>query len=355
MMESRQILSALGEIKEKFVLEAEAGEPFREAGAADVDRAAGKTWRMSRRKAVTGRKKTVTGQRKAEMGRRNGRGWKILTAACAAILGVAILGGGLGAGEWFRVGTQSRTEETPAVGVVIPPLEVSHEENSVADMIGFFIYQGRVYVQYRLENGIDDLVGEYVGRATGSIDEWSSEEDYVELAGSISGDIYTVNGMSPEFMLCIPRGEQVDLFINDNGLTLETGADLFEERLHLSGNYLAVEYEGRESWFYGKEEVYSVGSEHETVISRFVEAMNEAEFMWAEDIPLEEGQRNIFDDKEIYHLYFRMENGLTVHLRLFDGGYVMFSALHRVCVQIDEAAFSEMTELLVKENPSAGN
>ena len=116
-----------------------------------------------------------------------------------------------------------------------------------------------------------------------------------------------------------------------------------------------MEYEGRESWFYGKEEVHSVGGEHEAVISRFVEAMNEAEFMWSEDIPLEEGQRNIYDDKEIYHLYFRMENGLTVHLRLFDGGYVMFSALHRVCVQIDETAFSEITELLVKENPSAGS
>ena len=81
--------------------------------------------------------------------------------------------------------------------MTIPPLEVSLSSELAADMIGFFIYEGRCYVQYNhIDNGTD-LIGEYLGTATGLIDEWTPKEGYVDFAGSVRGDFYSVKGYDP--------------------------------------------------------------------------------------------------------------------------------------------------------------
>ena len=49
----------------------------------------------------------------------------------------------------------------------------------------------------------EGIVGEHLGTVTGMIDEWTPEEGYVDFAGSICGDFYSVKGYDPEFMLCI--------------------------------------------------------------------------------------------------------------------------------------------------------
>ena len=54
-------------------------------------------------------------------------------------------------------------------------------------MIGFFIYEGRCYVQYREIYEDVDLIDKHLGTVTGLIDEWTPEDGYVDFAGSAQG------------------------------------------------------------------------------------------------------------------------------------------------------------------------
>ena len=146
-------------------------------------------------------------------------------------------------------------------------------------MIGFFIYEGRCYVQYREIYEDVDLIDKHLGTVTGLIDEWTPEDEYVDFAGSAQGDFYSVKGYDPSFMLCMrePDGA-INLFICNNGITLKYGSELFEDRLHLAGNYSKVVFESYDSWNYGKEELFRLEGKDETV-SRFVECLDEAEFI----------------------------------------------------------------------------
>ncbi len=233
-------------------------------------------------------------------------------------------------------------------GVVIPKREVNlnRDDQALMDMLAFFIYQGRSYVECERISDGTKLVGEYLGTATGSIDEWTTKDGYVELAGSISGDFYAVNGYDPTFMLCMKReSDSVHIFINDNDISLQTGEDLFEDRLHLTGNYEAVEYQTRSDWNQSIGEPILLSEEYGEEIAQFVKAVNEAPFILTEDVPLDEGERNIYD-REIYHLFFRMKDGMTVHMRLYKGGYVRFQGIKDACVQMESNVFEQMIAIL---------
>ncbi|MBQ8558919.1 MAG: hypothetical protein IJ439_02915 [Tyzzerella sp.] len=234
-------------------------------------------------------------------------------------------------------------------GVTIPKMDVtlSLPNGAAADMVAFFIYQGRCYVQDGVYDVKDDFVGEYLGTATGMINEWTPKEGYVELAGSVSGDFYSVNGYDPSFMLCMKGYENtVSTFVNDNGITLKYGSDLFEDRLHMTNHYTSVEYLTREDWYESRREPILLDEEYAEIVNVFVDALNASEFMILDDIPLAEGETNVYDDKEIYHLYFNMENGMTVHLRLFEGGYVSYQGIKDVCVKLETAPFENLIQAL---------
>lgn len=233
-------------------------------------------------------------------------------------------------------------------GVTIPPMKVSlsnSSENTAACMIAFFIYQGKSYVQYEQISNNTEIVGEYLGTATGLIDEWTPQEGYVELAGSIRGDFYEVKGYDPSFMLCL-KDEAGTLFtyVCNTGITLKYGSELYEDRLHLVGNYSSIEYESRVSWYYGRGELRQLNDTGK-VISDFLAQLNAAEFIPRSRVPLKDGQLSIFDT-EIYHLYFKMNNGTTVHLRLCEDGYVLYQGLLPLCVQVPKESFDTLLELL---------
>ena len=205
-----------------------------------------------------------------------------------------------------------------AKGITIPKAEVtlSQTDGVEADMLAFFIYQGRCYLQYdRLDHG-SDLVGEKVGTATGLIDEWTPQEGYVELAGSVSGDFYTVRGFSPEFMLCMKEeGDAVQLFV-----------------------WLkAVTYEDEDSWYDGKEDIHTLNNMD--AVKTLIAAMDKAQFQLSDQADLYEEKKDGGLSKELYHVYCKLDNGVTVTLRLFQGGYVTFTGLPDACVQVPEATF----------------
>lgn len=232
-------------------------------------------------------------------------------------------------------------------GVTIDKMQISlPEANVVADMIAFFIYNGKSYVSYeKLEN--DSLKGKYIGTATGSIDEWTSPDDYIDFSGSTGGDIYSVNGYDEDFILCIDNKDgTVTTYINNNGITLTYGYELFRNRLNLKENYATVTYQTRNDWYYGTGEPTEFNNKQ--AVDDFIDELYSSRFMYTSDIPLENEGSSIYDEKEIYHLFFKMENGTTVHLRLFNGGYVMFAGINDICVKVDTDAFYNLTELLSK-------
>ncbi len=212
-----------------------------------------------------------------------------------------------------------------------------------ACMLAFFIYEGRFYESY--DAAPIALRGDKLGTANGSIDEWSSPTDYVELSGSIGGDFYAVEGYDPAFMLCKDLSDgEVMLYINNRGITLHKGAELFDEGFRLSGSYAAVTGQSRHDWFYSTGQFTDLTAHHE-VLDAFLAALNEGSFIHTQDI-LPEGASNVYDTLEAHHLYFTKGDGVKVHLRLFEGGYVQPDSFRDVCVQMDKAAFDAVTALM---------
>jgi len=234
-------------------------------------------------------------------------------------------------------------------GITIPAIEVSlsTEVVTMADMIGFFIYEGRCYVYYEHNYEASELVGEYLGTATGTIDEWTPKEGYVDFAGSIRGDFYSVNGYDPEFMLCTKAANGVvTTYICNNGITLKYGKELYEDRLHLSENITGVQYESRMSWYQSIGEKYELDIE-EAFIQEFISQLDTEEFLLCRDVAEQEGWEHMADS-EIYHMYFMMNNGTKIHLRLHENGYVRFQGLTDLCVKVPADCYDKLLDTFAR-------
>ena len=122
----------------------------------------------------------------------------------------------------------------------------------------------------------------------------------------------------------------------NSGITLYQGSELFEERLGLSDGLKAVTYEDEDSWYDGKEDIHTL---HDLdAVKTLIAAMDEAAFQLSDQADLYEEQDGGLS-KELYHVYCKLDNGVTVTLRLFQGGYVTFTGLPDACVQVPEATF----------------
>ena len=264
--------------------------------------------------------------------------WCALAACLCLLVAGTVVWKPWGPGENKPASPPASAAQTTK-GITIPKAEVtlSQPDGVEMDMLAFFIYQGRCYLQYDWIDHGSDLVGEKVGTATGLIDEWTPAEGYVELAGSVSGDFYTVRGFDPAFMLCMKEeGNAVQLFVCNNGITLYQGSELFEDRLGLSDGLKAVTYEDEDSWYDGKENIHTLNDLD--AIKTLIAAMDEAKFQLSDQAELYE-EKNDGLSKELYHVYCKLDNGVTVTLRLFQGGYVTFTGLPDACVQVPEATF----------------
>lgn len=236
-------------------------------------------------------------------------------------------------GEWGQPEYEVIESEE---GVTIPPMEavLSAEEMEAACMVGFFIYDGRCYVHYDTLYEDVDLVDEHLGTITGSIDAWTPQDGYVDGAGSVHGEIYSVKGYDPSFMLCMKEPDlSTRLFICDNGITLKKGSDLFEDRLQLTDGYINVQYETHRSWHIDMGNRYELEADNE-LMKELVHQLKEA--------PVQLCDREDFYDKQEYHLYFNMKNGMSVHLRLSEEGYVCFDGMLDVCVQLPETLYKDI-------------
>ena len=228
--------------------------------------------------------------------------------------------------------TSEQANQTES-GVYIPAIKIEPvEENVMADMVAMVVYNGRVYVgAYQwdnpmpyIENAV--LLGEYVGTGNNKITCWSDEKDYEgQFASNTPYDFYTVNGYDPVFRLAavmdFEDGKEIMFFDCLNGIWLHTGADLYENLLHITGNYNTVLYQLHEDWDYGKGNYKTLSAVSEEDIAAFVEALKKGPFVdFSEDI---ESRNKLYDGRQA-HLFFQMHDGTTVGMRLLEGGYVSF-------------------------------
>jgi hypothetical protein len=297
--------------------------------------------------------------------------WRRMAAAAACVavilaIGVAVgpvgkLTGRRGNGE-EQSGLPSPTIPLTGVvsgevpnGITIPAIPVPGVGGGAsADMVPLVVYRGHVYKMSGVNSGEgsslrEEMVGEYLGRATGTIDEWSTKKDYEkELAATVWGDVYTVKGYDPDFRICVRDEYQqgkIDLYDRLNGIRLFWGSELFEDRLRLPGRVTAIRYQVHDDWN------NSLGNVHYAAIPKevweaFLDAVN---FGWFVDAQPEKGsfyadkpESSIYDTPNQAHLFLTLEDGIVVELRLIDGGYVGYEGCF---VRIPEDVFNTVYDV----------
>lgn len=298
-------------------------------------------------------------------------------AACAVILLIVALT--LGRNEILNPQqaavnvSDDITAPAPDHLVYIPAIELPKNAEN-ADMIGLFVYRGRIYTQtaFYYERNVADsvgygysvnslcsLIGDKVGFATGSINEWSTQEEYaVEFAGTVRGDVYTVNGHNPYFRLCMMAGytddngnkvRGVNFYECLNGYGLTWGSNLFVFRDILEVNkgevisekWSHIKYQDHDNWMRGEHKLYhDLDGVTDKDISRFLYEVYFGKFEYL----YETLGSDFNDDSNLKrtHLHLYMDDGTVVELCLIEGGYVMYRHLWGYAVKIPGGAFDTL-------------
>ena len=255
--------------------------------------------------------------------------WIPLAACLCLVAGVAAwaLRGGMGlpGKEGDQANSNGITESTQ--GIYVPPLEVELSQaqpEAMIDMIGFFIYQGRLYAQMDVVEQGQDLVGEQLGESSGTIDEWTSEDQYLEGTGSVGGPFYEVKGYDPKYLLCMVYDYGVELFWNNCDITVSTGGEVLEEVFRLSDGIAQAEFQS-ESDVQG-DTGHKITITPLDQLAAWVNALDQAPALASTETDM--GQC-------LGHLYLTKADGVTVHLRLMEHGYVQVAELPEVCWQME--------------------
>ncbi len=216
------------------------------------------------------------------------------------------------------------------------------------DMIGLVVYKGGIYTQAADYYGADaealqGLVGDYLGHASGTIDEWSSQDEYaVEFASDLVGDVYSVKGYSPDFRICVTWQSQdtdgapmqwIQILERLNGIDVSTGADIYEKRLHMNGRITGIRYQTYDDWNNGRGIYYPLDKIEG--LDTFLEALDAGQLQYVyDDVP--GFYRNT---RTQTFLYLDLDDGTTVPLRLIEGGWVGYAPMGWYFIQLPAQVF----------------
>ena len=254
-------------------------------------------------------------------------------AAVAACLGLLILGAAVIAKHDTAQNSEASVDNSAQSESLLYTDRIVLPENSdgaVADMIGCLVYKGSVYTQGASFHGdissVEHLVGDYIGEAKGTLEEWSTQDEWeTEFASTYSGSVYSVKGYSEDFRLCIyvECGNEKWLQFLDNfdGIGLSTGNDLFEDRFHIKDNVASVSYLTHYDWNYNGPTDSTFHKLNGVTIEQFDEFINVLCSSPFERIEYSENP-DFYDTEMQGHLYLDMKDGTQLELTLIDGGYV---------------------------------
>ena len=262
---------------------------------------------------------------------------------------------------YIEAGTDARVTSAPDMriieGLKVPALSVPEpKEWAMCDMIGTLVYKGGIYTQ--TDNMYMDmeaeqkeaLLGEYLGHATSSLDEWSSFEEYSkEFASTYEGDVYSVKGYDPQFRVCVRCEAEYDgekhlsLFFLErlNDITINTGYDVFEVRLKVREKYVSCKWESHDDWDNARNIYHDLELDDETW-GRFMDMVDTCKFVYTWDP--DTNSSSIYRTDNQIHLYIQLDDGLKVHMRLIEGGYVGYQGLGWYFVKIPEDIFNKVYE-----------
>ena len=231
----------------------------------------------------------------------------------------------------------------------IPAIELPEPEaGAMADMIGLVVWHGAVYTQAQGYTGADaermlPLAAQHLGTARGTIDEWSTQDDYAtELASTGTGEVYTVSGYDPDFRLCVVDETKLEdgtavpwiwFMERLNGIDLGRGEDLLDARLCLPGRIESVRYQTHDDWNEGRNNMHPLDDVQ--AVERLIEAACAGQFEYVHD---EQPDFYSREGKQA-HLYLTLTDGTVTELRLFEDGWVGYQPLGWYFVHIPGEAF----------------
>ncbi|MDO5292671.1 MAG: hypothetical protein Q4F05_07965 [bacterium] len=253
--------------------------------------------------------------------------------------------------------TDSSVSESNITGVTLSSLELpSSSASQLSDMIGLVIYQGHIYQDSgRItvnQKTKDALVGTYVGTATGSIDEWTSnsnsDEYEKDFASTFAGDIYTVSGYSSDFRLCTFYNEgdvfYIQLLDYIDGITLITGKDLLTTRLSLLENYSGISFSTYSEELDYEEDTPStttIKMRNETITSFFA-ALNDAAFLRDQEF-----SDNKSKTLKQFFVSVQLKDGTNADFLVYENGYVKYmDFFDPVYLTVSGEAFDQFFNLL---------
>lgn len=281
------------------------------------------------------------------------RRWMTVAAACVCLL----VGAGVVWDMWGSL-TEGGSVVSPGEGVTLPEVEIEAnnrtEDGQQSEQPGYVLYKDRVY---RMGDGVkyDNLkVNTYLGESAGpEADKTELRKDFI-YDGTFEGKLYAIEGVEDSFAIVLEQkeGEQV-LLLQDNGITLRTGSDLYEERFHLADNYEEVECETGSQWYSengtSDQPVHVVSDRSNAEIQNFITELNKGEVKRCKDVFSQEEVLSRFLEKNTkYTLTFRLKNNLQLELRVVDGGYVVYEGMRDICVKIPMEVISE--RILMQES-----
>lgn len=264
--------------------------------------------------------------------------------------------------KWYVFETREENTEK----IKIPKLEV-REPSSTEEMCRAFlyvVYNGNFYtsaehIDLDKEN---KLIGKYLGEMKNVLDEYF-ESDYHKNAtstglphlkefmeqettkdssiilGESSGKVYTLNGYSTDFRICHLNEENNLLTIYErlNDITVEYGKDLFDDRLRLKEYYDFVEYQYHQDWNNSENNFKKFDQVTREDIEKFIDEINNAKFIDATEL-------DIYSiNKKQAHLYFRIKDGSTVKIRMFEDGYISYEGWYsNVILKLDTETFRKI-------------
>ena len=207
-------------------------------------------------------------------------------------------------------------------GIYIPPASVPEQEPGISsDMSALFIYQGRCYVELSHTLPSQALLGSPLGSCTGSIDEWTQADGYTEGSGTISGTFYSLQGYDPTHLLGIPlETGEVQVFWNNNDLTLTQGREILSEMFHLDQDLSGIDVSQWDS-------STSVPLTDTTCLDDLMTASFQP---W-----------NALNQPD-YRLTLHTSQGLRLDLSLYEGGYVTVEGLPSAALQLDDGVYRQL-------------
>ncbi|MBR6172539.1 MAG: hypothetical protein IKQ49_05150 [Eubacterium sp.] len=256
--------------------------------------------------------------------------------------------------------SETKTDSDIAEGIHIPAITLPDPETAAtADMIQLVVWQGNIYTYAGIcyePDIIKALQGDYLGEATGSIDEWSKPSDYEQyLAGTFSGKVYTVKGYDPSFRLSSVMNwkdengaeHQMMYFLDHlNGITISKGSDFYEDRLKISGRVTALSWQSHQDWDKTDfnqlpDTLHQLDLDVYSALWRsFLSEIDQAPFI---DLSTDSAfMENLYNESVQTHLFITLNDGTVTELRLFEGGYVGCPSLGKYFVRIPGSTFDEM-------------